>query len=190
MPSPYRTSFSKPAATAASTLALTATSIPVESFDHPMLVQLGSVTVATVLAGVYGSATPALLTLLGGFSLVMFGWRWPREKQMRRVRLGVLSTTRGKEEPVCLPLSRVHRILLSGDMQPAFAVRGHGILATELPASHGRVRVVVRTEAGEVPLLRLSAAHSECIEWIPQVHRFLRAHGWERTDDDSPHAQR
>jgi hypothetical protein len=186
--SPYRSRSGSPSESEgerhAATLALRATTLQVEDFDHPTALQLAVSTGVTLVMGVAVGFGAALGLLLFA-AAVTFVIRRRREISMSSVTIvienGRLSLVRpGLDASV--PLRELRSVGLAEEDEPGFAVVGHGLRAATLATSRGRAHIVFRTADRATPLLTLPISQSECFEWIPKIRAFLKANGWSPED--------
>lgn len=191
-PSPYRSPSKSGAEHDAARLALRATTLHVEDYDHPTAKQMAVLAGGALVVGL----TVAFEAALGWVTIaavVIFVLRKRRETAMSSVVIvvenGRLSLVRpGLDASV--PLRELRSVGLAVEDEPAFAVVGHGIREAALETVRGRAYVVFRTADRATPLLALPISQIECFEWIPKIRAFLKANGWspeEAPPLDEPH---
>ncbi len=186
--SPYRSTTEPEADHDAARLALRATTLQVEDFEHPTAMQLAVWAGGAVVLGVAVAFGAALGWLLFA-AAVVFLMRKRRETTLSSVEIvienGRLSLVRpGLDASV--PLRELRSVGLAEEDEPGFAVVGHGLRAASLETSRGRAHVVFRTAERATPLLTLPISQSECFEWIPKIRGFLKANGWSPEDAPPP----
>ena len=182
--SPYRSTTEPEGARDRATLALRATTLQVEDFEHPTAMQLAVWAGVAIVLGITVAFGAALAWLLFAAATIYL-MRRRREATMSSVAIvvegGRLSLVRpGLDASV--PLRELHSVGLAEEDQPGFAVVGHGVRSASLETSRGRAHIVFRTAERATPLLALAISQSECFEWIPKIRAFLKANGWSPED--------
>jgi len=120
-----------------------------------------------------------------------------RVSRSRRVSLvlrgGYVNVRVGREPPRVIVASDVREITLEHPSEPGgYAIVGHGVRETGEGPSRGRARLVIRLVDGqEVRMPGMPIAHTEIVEWLSDVRRFMRTAGFVEDrdpalDDETP----
>ncbi|MFO0667901.1 MAG: hypothetical protein U0174_28375 [Polyangiaceae bacterium] len=181
---PYR-SGGDAAALPPSELRLVASTLDLEfarTFKFRQLAGLIGVVACTVLVGVVvHDATWVMATLLMTTALVFF-WRGREKKKLRsatlEVRDGRLRLFRGGLVGD-LHLSELLRIVLSEEAEAHFTSVGGGVREAMPSGGTGRCFVLLQTANRSLSLLEHPISHTEALEWMSLVRRFLRRNEWD-----------
>lgn len=186
--SPYRSTKEPEGDGTTARLALRATTLQVEDFDHPTAMQLAVWAGGALVLGLSITFQAALIWL-SIVAAAIFVLRKRREAAMSSVSIVVEGGRLALVRPgldASVPLRELRSVGLAEEDEPGFAVVGHGLRAASLETSRGRAHIVFRTAERATPLLTLPISQSECFEWIPKIRGFLRANGWSPEDAPPP----
>ena len=150
---------------------------------------LMGVPVAIAIA-VLGTATHVFVFVtLGGLAYAV----WLRGQVAKSVARTVLRVVDGdlivarsdRQDALRSRFDDVLGIRVDSETQQAFAIRGHGVRAATLGKGVGRARVVLDLANERDPIMLSEAllSHTDCVEWVPKLYRFFRAHGWVPADE-------
>lgn len=131
---------------------------------YARLAGFAAVVMVAVATALRGNATICIGASLGAVIIVFVALKVSHARLTR-------ATVRVREDKV--DLSRAgHRSTISfSDLTEVTLASGSA------PATPGYY-VEFKTERGSTPLLEYPISLSECAEWIPVLHRFLRSNGW------------
>jgi hypothetical protein len=145
-----------------------------------------------LLSAVLDFSVLALATLLA--VCITIAVAFARVTRPRRVKLesrGAYVTLRvGTEPPRVIVATDVTEITLDHTEEAGFAIVGHGVRSAAVASATGRARVVIKVADGaEVRLPSMPLSHTEIVEWLGDVRRFMRAAGFARSDEISPDSE-
>jgi hypothetical protein len=136
----------------------------------------------SLLAGFYASPLATLLCFLVAMGATAL-WRHRKIRRYGEVTLRVvddrlLISSQNQTQDVAL--ASVASIRLCAETEEAFRIDGYGVrTAPPIASGNGRSLLEICTDdSARIQLLAVPISHSEAIEWIPQIHRFLRSNGW------------
>lgn len=170
-------------------LAYVATLVEDAMVPHRVVHQFLAAAPIVIALGVWVSGLLGLCVGIAAIAAIYLSQK-RREANAGRVLLrasnGTIEVMRGVRRTLLVrsSLEELAAVKLDSETQKAFAIHGHGVRAAELPATGNRARIVlVFADRREVPLTEVYLTHSDCVEWIPKIRRFLRSHGWLPEDE-------
>lgn len=142
---------------------------------------------ATISVATFSSSGVPLLAFLAAV-VAFFFWRHARKRSLSTLTLEVsgasLRCANGQRVFAC-KVADVSGLSLSEETHEYFQIEGHGVrsAAPDAGGGTGRCALLLRVGAEQHALLQHPISHTEAMEWLPQLRRFLRANGWEPDED-------